>query len=71
MEEWKNIIGYEGLYEVSNMGNVRNVRRNTKNEIRDITRNIRKNYMKRIKKEIKSGEKIIETNLMSGRENID
>ena len=29
MEEWKNIIGYEGLYEVSNMGNVRNVRRNT------------------------------------------
>ena len=29
MEEWKNIIGYEGLYEVSNIGNVRNVRRNT------------------------------------------
>ena len=29
MEEWKNIIGYEGLYEVSNKGNVRNVRRNT------------------------------------------
>ena len=29
MEEWKNVIGYEGLYEVSNMGNVRNVRRNT------------------------------------------
>lgn len=28
MEEWKNIIGYEGLYEVSNKGNVRNVRRN-------------------------------------------
>ena len=28
MEEWKNVIGYEGLYEVSNMGNVRNVRRN-------------------------------------------
>ena len=29
MEEWKNIIGYEGLYMVSNIGNVRNVRRNT------------------------------------------
>lgn len=29
MEEWKNVIGYEGLYEVSNIGNVRNVRRNT------------------------------------------
>ena len=29
MEEWKNIIGYEGLYEVSDIGNVRNVRRNT------------------------------------------
>ena len=29
MEEWKNVIGYEGLYEVSNKGNVRNIRRNT------------------------------------------
>lgn len=29
MEEWKKVIGYEGLYEVSNLGNVRNVRRNT------------------------------------------
>ena len=29
MEEWKNVIGYEGLYEVSNTGNVRNVKRNT------------------------------------------
>ena len=29
MEEWKNVIGYEGLYEVSNIGNVKNVRRNT------------------------------------------
>ena len=29
MEEWKEIPGYEGLYEVSNMGNVRNIRRNT------------------------------------------
>lgn len=29
MEEWRAVPGYEGLYEVSNMGNVRNVRRNT------------------------------------------
>ena len=29
MEEWKNVIGYEGLYEVTNMENVKNVRRNT------------------------------------------
>lgn len=29
MEEWKEIPGYEGLYEVSNIGNVRNIRRNT------------------------------------------
>ena len=28
MEEWKAVPGYEGLYEVSNKGNVRNVRRN-------------------------------------------
>lgn len=24
MEEWKDIVGYEGLYQVSNLGNVRN-----------------------------------------------
>lgn len=24
MEQWKQVIGYEGLYEVSNYGNVRN-----------------------------------------------
>ena len=28
MEEWRAVPGYEGLYEVSNIGNVRNVRRN-------------------------------------------
>lgn len=27
MEVWKDIAGYEGWYEVSNMGNVRNVKR--------------------------------------------
>ena len=29
MEEWRAVPGYEGLYEVSNKGNVRNVRKNT------------------------------------------
>ena len=64
MEEWKNVIGYEEYI-------MKGIERNPMNIVRDIIRNIRKNYMKRIKKEIKSGEKIIETNLMSGRENID
>lgn len=26
MEEWKDIIGYEGLYQISNLGNVKNVK---------------------------------------------
>lgn len=25
MEEWKDVVGYEGLYEVSNLGNVRSL----------------------------------------------
>ncbi|MBM6630328.1 HNH endonuclease [Mammaliicoccus vitulinus] len=25
-EEWKDVVGYEGLYEVSNMGNVRSIK---------------------------------------------
>lgn len=29
MGKWRAVPGYEGLYEVSNKGNVRNVRRNT------------------------------------------
>lgn len=33
-EEWKDIVGYEGLYQVSNKGNVRSLpRRNAKNGI--------------------------------------
>ena len=31
MEEiWKDIVGYEGLYQVSNLGNVRSVKRKVK-----------------------------------------
>ena len=29
MEEWKDVVGYEGLYEVSNLGRIRNKKRNT------------------------------------------
>jgi NUMOD4 motif/HNH endonuclease len=28
MEQWKNVIGFEGLYEVSNHGNVRSIKTN-------------------------------------------
>ena len=28
MEKWKDIIGYEGYYQISNFGNVRNVQTN-------------------------------------------
>ena len=28
-EEWRAVVGYEGLYEVSNLGNVRSIARNT------------------------------------------
>ena len=28
MEEWKDIAGYEGLYQVSNLGRVKSLRNN-------------------------------------------
>jgi len=31
MEQWKDCVGWEGLYEVSNYGNVRSIQRKTKN----------------------------------------
>ena len=33
METWKSVKGYEGLYEVSNLGNVRSLRYNNTNKI--------------------------------------
>lgn len=30
-EEWKNIEGYEGLYQVSNLGRIKSLARNTRN----------------------------------------
>ena len=32
-EEWKDVVGYEGLYEVSNLGRVRSLDRETKDTI--------------------------------------
>ena len=38
MEEiWKDIAGYEGLYQVSNFGNVRSLKYRRSNEIRQLT----------------------------------
>ena len=34
IEEWKEVLNYEGLYEVSNMGNVRNSRTGRKLSLR-------------------------------------
>ena len=31
MENWKDIIGYEGLYQVSNLGNVKSLSKNVLN----------------------------------------
>ena len=28
-EEWKDIVGYEGLYQVSNLGRIKNIKKNT------------------------------------------
>lgn len=30
MEQWKDIIGYEGIYQVSNLGNIRNTSKELK-----------------------------------------
>ena len=38
LEEWKDIVGYEGLYQVSNLGRVKSLR---KNKIRKPTANSR------------------------------
>lgn len=45
MEIWKDIEGYEGLYQVSNLGRVKSLARTCKskgNGIRDVTERIRK-----------------------------
>ena len=36
MEIWKDIPGYEGLYQVSNLGNVRSLRYGNRDEVREL-----------------------------------
>ena len=36
MEVWKDIPGYEGLYQVSNLGNVRSLRYRNRDEVREL-----------------------------------
>lgn len=47
VEQWKNVIGYEGLYEVSNLGNVRSLDRYTNaknNKVRLVKGKLLKSY---------------------------
>lgn len=47
-EEWKDIEGYEGLYQISNLGRVKSLKRNTKNQCKNAevikTQEIRNGY---------------------------
>ena len=52
MEIWKQIIGYEGFYEVSNNGNVRSMEREI--EQRDINGNL---YIRKMKSKTLSKNK--------------
>ena len=44
LEEWKDIVGYEGLYQVSNLGRVKNLRNNTITEGTEVKKNGKKGY---------------------------
>ena len=52
MERWKPIKGYEGLYEVSDQGNVRSIDRYCKTNIRHVKKTLdkRKNSKEKFKK---------------------
>lgn len=45
-EEWKDIKGYEGLYQISNLGNVRSLDRIVKDSNRERYQRIKGHYMK-------------------------
>ncbi|HEP1545998.1 NUMOD4 motif [Streptococcus pyogenes] len=38
VEVWKNVVGYEGIYEVSNLGRVRTHKEKTTHSVRHGTR---------------------------------
>lgn len=46
MEEWRDVVGYEGLYEVSNLGRVRSVDRQLK--YRDSYRTVKGIYIQQL-----------------------
>lgn len=54
MEIWKEVKGYEGFYEVSNMGNVKSLPRNSK-----ITTNTGTTYYRKVKKRILRPNKVL------------
>ena len=45
-EEWRPVVGYEGLYEVSNMGRVKSVKRTVWNNSRGCYRTVSERIMK-------------------------
>lgn len=48
MEQWKDIEGYEGLYQVSNLGNVRSLKFSGGNKAKLLKQNITKEGYKRV-----------------------
>ena len=46
MEIWKSIEGYEGLYEVSNFGNIKSVERQVLGTINSHTKNVKERILK-------------------------
>lgn len=44
MEEWKDVVGYEGLYRVSNFGRVKSLRRTATNGRRSVPERILKTH---------------------------
>ena len=48
MEQWKDIEGYEGLYQVSNLGNVRSLKFSGGNKVKLLKQNTTKEGYKRV-----------------------
>ena len=46
MEIWKSIEGYEGLYEVSNLGNVKSLERQVLGKLASYTRSVKERILK-------------------------
>lgn len=46
VEVWKNVVGYEGIYEVSNLGRVRTHKEKTTHSVRHGTRRWKQRVLK-------------------------